>query len=345
MKTILKDNFYEFIERLLENYKVIAPVKKEKGVLFSFVSDPNDIDLIYRGHTLLSPKRFFLPEKEVLFTYEKNGNGVTIYDKCEEVEASKRVLVGIHPCDIQGLIYLDKVFIKDFNDPYYIARRKNTLIIGLTCREPADYCFCSYTGSGPMIRDGFDLMLTDLGDLYLVEIGSEEGERLIKFNLDLFEEASEDHIKERDRILKEVDAKIRRYKMASIDGIYDLMVEKFNDPLWDMYGEKCLSCGKCNYVCPTCRCFDIYEEPDYSLRSGKRVRVWDSCHFLSFTRVAGGKVFREERRSRIKQRVFHKYFYSIDEIGSISCVGCGRCIEVCPARIDIREIFNKVMNR
>jgi len=196
-----------------------------------------------------------------------------------------------------------------------------------------------------MIRDGFDLMLTDLGDLYLVEIGSEEGERLIKFNLDLFEEASEDHIKERDRILKEVDAKIRRYKMASIDGIYDLMMEKFNDPLWDMYGEKCLSCGKCNYVCPTCRCFDIYEEPDYSLRSGKRVRVWDSCHFLSFTRVAGGKVFREERRSRIKQRVFHKYFYSIDEIGSISCVGCGRCIEVCPARIDIREIFNKVMNR
>ena len=238
---------------------------------------------------------------------------------------------------------LDKVFIGEFRDPYYEARRRNTIIIGLTCDKPEEYCFCAYTGSGPSLQDGFDLLLTNLGDRYLVEIGSKRGERLVKYNIDLFKEASRSDLEEKEKIVSEVESKIRERPLPDLRKLHDLLVKNFNAKLWEEYGERCLACGKCNFVCPTCRCFDIYDDPNFDLKSGKRVRVWDSCHFLSFTRVAGGLVFRKERLSRIKQRIYHKYCYSVDEIGSISCTGCGRCIESCPAGIDIREIVKEVV--
>ena len=342
-KTISKDAFKEFIDRLLENFQVIAPVRREGKVFYDLVSHPYEVMIEYKGHTLLPPKRFFFPEKEILFTYELVNDEVIIYDKCEELEGLKRVLIGVRACDIKGLEYLDKVFIGEYHNPYYKVRRENTLIIGLTCNEPMDYCFCAHTGSGPRIESGYDLLLTDLGDYYLVDVGSEEGEKILKYNIDIFKDASEEDLQAKEKILSNVEARIRENPFPDLDKMYDSLIKNFNAELWEKYGERCLACGKCNFVCPTCRCFDIYDDPNLDLKSGRRIMVWDSCHFLSFTRVAGGLVFRKERPSRIKQRVYHKYCYSIDEIGSISCTGCGRCIDVCPASIDIREIVREVV--
>ena len=216
-------------------------------------------------------------------------------------------------------------------------------MIGLTCNEPMDYCFCAYTGSGPGIRDGFDLLMTDLGDRYLVEVGSGRGLELVKLNLDLFRSASGKDVEERERILAKVEDRIREQGLPDLTKIYEELVKAFDSRIWDEYGRLCLACGKCNFTCPTCSCFDIYDDPNLDFRSGKRVRVWDSCHFLSFTRVASGEVFRKDRPSRVKQRVYHKYCYSVDDIGVISCVGCGRCVEVCSAGIDIREVTRRVV--
>jgi len=341
---VTKDGFMELLERLMENYQVVAPVERNGRVLYEFVSDPHEANLEYRGTTLLPPKRFFFPEKEILFTYEiEEGGEVRVYDRYSEVKGLRRVLVGVRPCDIRGLEVLDKVFIGEFHDPYYAARRQGTLIVGLTCNEPTEYCFCAYTGSGPMIDSGYDLLMTDLGESYLVEVGSEKGEKIVKLNLDLFKEATADDLRERTRILREVEGKIREQGLPDLTKMYEPLVKLFNADLWREYGRRCVACGKCNFTCPTCRCFNVYDDPNLDLRSGKRVRVWDSCHFLSFTRVASGEVFRKERHSRVKQRIYHKYCYSIDEIGMISCVGCGRCIEVCSAGIDIREVAKEVM--
>ena len=341
-KLISKDALFTLINRFIDDYSVIAPKKRNNQVYYDHVASADEVELDYKGTPLLPPKRFFFPEREVMFAYELEEGGVRIFDKCDEIGKSRRVLVGVRPCDIWSLKMLDKVFIGEFHDPYYASRRENTIIIGLTCNEPTEHCFCSFTKTGPSINEGFDLLLTDLGEYYLVEVGSETGERLVALNNDLFMNASAGDLKARERILAQVDAEIREQGLPSLTDMHDKMVKTFDAEVWNRYGEKCLSCGKCNFTCPTCRCFDIRDEPSLDLKRGVRVRVWDSCHFLSFTRVASGEVFRKERPSRLKQRIYHKYCYSIDEIGSISCVGCGRCIRVCSAGIDLRKVLLEV---
>ena len=342
VRSLPKDFTEEFIGRLLENFQVIAPVRRDGRIFYERIADPHEVDLEYTGRSQLPPKRFFLPEKEVLFTYEITTEGILIYDRSEELEGLKRIFIGIRPCDIHSLKILDKIFFGKFHDPYYGLRRKNTLILGLTCNEALEYCFCAYMGSGPSIENGFDLLLTDLGDHYLVEIGSDKGKKLVYHNIDLFRSASFEDLKERRRILSQVESDIKKEPFPDLNRLYEALLKNFRADMWNKYGEVCLACGKCNFVCPTCVCFDVYDDPNLDLKSGKRVRVWDSCHFISFTRVAGGLVFRKERPSRVKQRVYHKYCYSVDEIGMFSCVGCGRCIETCPVNINIMKIAREV---
>lgn len=340
--TIAKESLNELVDRLMETHQVIAPVPRNDGVVFDVISSPKEMDLEYRGHTLLPPKRFFFPEKEILFVYKVKADGVEIHDKLEELKSLRQVIIGIRPCDITGLLVLDKIFTRMFKDPYYIARRKNTLVIGLTCNEPAEYCFCVFTNSGPLLKEGFDLLLTDLGDRYLVEVGTEKGSNVVRFNPDIFSKAGERDLREREEIIREVAERIKAQKLPDFTSLYDFMRRNFNSKIWEKYGRKCLACGKCNFTCPTCHCFDVFDDPDLSLKSGKRIRVWDSCHFISFTRVASGEIFRRERTSRVKQRIYHKLCYSVDEIGIISCVGCGRCIDVCSAGIDVREVVREL---
>lgn len=332
-----------FLERIMKYYQLIAPVKTDKGVMFEYVSDAGDVDLAYAGHTILPPKKFFFPPIEEMFVYEYDESGnIRLYDFLEEVSKGRRVIFGVKPCDINGLIVLDKVFAGEYNDPYYAARRNSTLVVGITCNAPMEYCFCAYVNSGPSIKRGFDILLSDLGDRYIVEVGSENGWRLIKFNLDLFSEARKEDVEERDRVIMKVEEDVRRKGLPYFEEIERILREKFSDEVWDEYGRRCLACGKCNFTCPTCRCFTIADEPNPDLKSGKRVRAWDSCHFLSFTKVASGEVFRKDRPSRFKQRIYHKFVYSMNEIGSVSCVGCGRCIEVCPAKINIMDVMREV---
>ena len=344
-KSLDKKNFELLIKDLLKTHVIYGPVKKEDGrVHYRKISDFNELFLSYEGHALLPLKKFFLPEKEILFEYEILDNkDVAIRDKLEDLEKVQRILIGARPCDIRGIEILDRVFISEFKDPYYETRRRNTLIIGLTCNKVAEYCFCYFTGSGPDIDTGYDLLLTDLGEKYVVQIGSERGFELVNQYSELFEDASEDDIVARNEIIEKLVADLKEKDLFPLDNIYEKMVRNFNSEIWEMYGHRCLSCGKCNYVCPTCYCFDIHDELDLDARTGRRVRVWDACHFLSFTKVASGEIFRRERSSRLKQRIYHKLVYSVDQIGIISCVGCGRCIEVCTADIDIRELLQKIV--
>ncbi len=339
-----KKNFDELVKRFTNSFQIYGPTEKDGKFSFDIISDPSELRLDISGVPILPPKKILFPPEEVLFTYEIISNdNVKINDPLDEIKKKKQVFIGIRPCDVQGLILLDKVLMDKTPDPYYVTRRENTIIICITCDNPAEYCFCNFTRSGPLIKKGFDLLLTDIEYAYFVEIGSKTGENIVNSNLDLFQKASKEDLTKRNRKIHEIEEKMSKIRSANLDELYQKITSIFDSSLWDEYGKRCLACGKCNFTCPTCRCFDVYDELDLTLKKGKRTRKWDSCHFLSFTQVAGGEIFRKERTSRVKQRIYDKYCYPVDEFGSIFCVGCGRCIQVCPAEIDVREILKKII--
>ena len=339
---ISRDDLFRIIDEFINEYEVIAPIKKNDSIAFERVNSSREITISYPGRTLLPVKKFFLPPREVLFEYEIGEGGIVIHDSLERVMEEKRVIIGAKPCDISSLAILSRTFRKHFNDPYINARLSNTIIIGITCEEVADTCFCYQAGSGPLPSSNYDLLLTRLpNNQYLVEVGSEKGLGIINNNKELFREAREEDIRYREEKMRELINAMTHQNLPRLSMVYNDLVNSYDSAMWREYAEKCLSCGKCNFVCPTCYCFDVHDETDFELRRGKRVRTWDACHFLSFTRVASGEVFRKDRSSRIKQRIYHKLVYSINDIGIITCVGCGRCIDVCPAGIDIREVILK----
>jgi len=332
----------QFLGELIDSYVVYAPVKRNDIITLDHISRIDDILIDFVGHTLIPFKKILIPPREILYRYRVNEDSVDIIDELNNISKSKYIIFGARACDIRGIEILDKVFLREFHDPYYKIRRENTLIIGLTCTSIDDNCFCYFTKSGPMIKTGYDLLLTRINNNeYLVETGSQKGTDIVEKYRDLFRGAPPTYLEIKSKIINRLISEMKsRINLPYFDSIYDELIRNYNSDKWAEISSLCLSCGKCNFVCPTCHCFDIYDEFDPIRGVGGRIRVWDSCHFLSFTRVASGEIFRKDRSSRIKQRIYHKVVYSVNEMGEISCTGCGRCISVCPAGIDIRKIIN-----
>jgi len=212
-----------------------------------------------------------------------------------------------------------------------MKRRENTAIVTFACNEPEPTCFCTSMGIGPWSREGADVFVYDAGDYYVAEPVTEKGEALL------------DAVDGED--LAEVPAVTETLKATAEKAIKKVDVAKltaklgkmFNDPKWDAISERCVGCGICSYICPTCHCFDIQDQ--VGQECGKRVRNWDSCMFPIFSLHASGHNPRTGGHQRIRQRVMHKFNYFVENFGRIACVGCGRCVQSCPANMDIREII------
>ncbi len=337
------DGVYVLVDRMVREYVVFGPVMRNGDISFEQIQESSILLLDYKGRALLPVKKFFLPPREVLFEYEIIDGDIVIRDRLSASPQRKKLLFGVRACDIAGLEIMRKTFDRNFRDPYVLSRMESMVVIGVMCSEVLPTCFCYQADSGPLPKGGFDMFLVPLGDHYLVEVGSKEGRKIVLDNKDLFSQASPGDVALRDSTVEKLIEKMRNINIPHLSTLYNRFIESYESSLWDVYAERCLSCGKCNFVCPTCYCFDIHDETDLGLKRGARIREWDSCHFLSFTRVASGEIFRRDRSSRVKQRIYHKFVYSINDIGSISCVGCGRCVEVCPASIDPREIIREII--
>jgi ferredoxin len=333
---ISKGNIPEFLKRLMASYEVVAPVEKEGKFAFSPVSDPAKVRLDY-DTTILPPKQFLNPPEEKLMEFKRDGSPGK-----ETIDTTKRVLFGLHPCDIWGIQILDWVFDGKFPDPYYQARKNNTLIVGLNCTGPRnEYCFCQSMGTYTVDK-GYDLMLMEEGDSYMVHIKTDAGNQVMRKNSDLFTEVSTEdtNILSKDLVDKKMKAKFKR--KLDTRNISELLDFTYGSPVWKEYGDKCLSCGACSYVCPDCYCFNVKDKLDLGLQNGERTRTWDCCLYVDFARCAGGHNFRKDKATRLKMRFFHKEKSFVDEHGRPACVGCGRCIKSCPAKIDLTEIFAKL---
>lgn len=343
MHKIHKERLQSLLERLSKDYSIIGIKSTNGKITLDRVESPSEIVLEYSKRPVLPLKKFFLPQREILFEYEITDNDIIIDDNLDLIVKEKKCIFGVRACDIASLKVLRRFFSRGPGDPYVISRLNNSIIIGVMCDVAHPTCFCHLTGSGPLPKDGFDLFLVNIGNYFVSIVGSDKGRRIISENMDIFLSADERDVLAIDEKVKQLISTMRPLPAADLSTIYDALVKNFNSEFWEEYASKCLSCGKCNFCCPTCYCFEVFDEADLDIRKGKRIRVWDSCHFLSFTRVASGEIFRKDRSSRLKQRVYHKFVYSVNDLGLASCVGCGRCYEVCPVSIDLRDIITRVL--
>lgn len=324
----------DFFASVLQQFgEVHAPVARNGRYVFARLDRWSDAALDY-DRTVLPPKKYFLPPRETMFRYRHT----TGYLPASEDLERKIVLFGVHACDIYGLNILDDVFAGKFPDPYFQSRRKNVAVIGIDC-TPDEHCFCR-SMRADFVDHGFDLFLYDIGDYYMTLVGTARGDDMVLATAPLFEPVTRE---DTDEYKRRSEAKQRAFKLdVEIRDLPEIFDMEYQADMWEELGKRCLSCGSCSMVCPTCYCYDVVDETELGSTDGTRVRRWDSCLFSSHALVAGGENFRESAASRIKFRFYHKQRGFVAEYGRPSCVGCGRCMAVCPVKIDIVEVLNKL---
>jgi len=328
--TISKSDVSGFLDELHKSYQVFAPLRREDILVLERVSDQDSVVLDFYN-TKQAPKEVFFPRSEVLFSY-RDGEVIPA-----SLSDERRVVFGIRPCDARSSVLLDQVFdAADFQDPYYVNRRQNTLLIGLACNKPLSTCFCTTVGGGPFSTDGLDLLWTDLGDRYLVETITERGE-VLTASSSLLRQATEEDTTAKAEIATAAEQMVSG---PSTEGVKEKLDGMYEDPFWDEVHLKCLGCGVCTYLCPTCHCFDIVDEGRDG--RGQRVRNWDTCQFSLFTHHTSGHNPRPTGKERMRQRMMHKFNYFVANFDDIACVGCGRCVRECPVNLDIRAVIESI---
>ncbi len=298
-------------------YVLFAPVPTERGVVLQKTNDPSEISLEHIL-TLNTLKDVIYPSLEEVVTYRQD----TVEIEPKEIEPSEVLIFGARPCDARSVQILDKVLLGDIKDKRYEQRRSQVTILTVACSKTDFACFCTSVGSHPHDTAGSDIILLPSQGRYLLRCISERGKEFLK-DIGATEEEGEVDAPPDVKPL-EVFANLKRW-----------LDENFDNPKWEKVSENCLSCAICTYLCPTCHCFDIIDEA--GLTTGKRFRIWDSCSFAEFTRMAGHQP-RKTRFARYRQRIMHKFKYIPDNLGVTGCVGDGRCIRLCPQGIDIRRV-------
>lgn len=329
-KIIKKDQLTGLLNKIAADYQLIAPVQEDNDIyLFKPVASADNVAVEY-SNSVVPPKDFFFPQSEKMFTYDLEGGNVAI---TEEPSIKSRVLFGARPCDIRSVLYMDKVFDSQFKDSYYLDKRANTIIIGLSCNDVQSTCFCTTFGISPTESNGSDILLTDLGDVYLAEVLTDKGEAIVTKYSSFFT----DENGQADKKTEKTAALVNMMKRSTnVDGLAEKLAGMFEHPIWADLCKKCLGCGACTYVCPTCHCFDIYDHKQCGY-VGERFRCWDSCMFSEYTRMAGGHNPRETKKERVRNRMLHKLQYSKERYDMDGCVGCGRCVAKCPVNLDITQ--------
>jgi ferredoxin len=344
---ILNKNYLSYwLRQIRKEYELIAPMNGLPGdYVFKTVEQIHDISLDC-GASAPLPKEFVFPQLEEMFSYSKDRVN-------DRVSCEKMVIFGVKPCDMSAINLVESfyrgMFNKKysnkhpsltFNDWYFTKRRDNTVFIVIGCGSPEPTCFCNSLGSGPFLEKGFDIQLSDLGDRYLVQTGTQKGKDIVSPYKYLFEDAGKNDNDDQYELVLSTIAKFE--KRVNLNEVRDkILANEVPDMLWEWVAKRCFECGGCVYECPVCTCFNIVDRAE-SKDSGMRIRIWDTCFFKGFTRMAGGNVPAEKKCMRTKRWWYHKLIYYPEQFGRFGCVGCGRCTITCPGRIDIATVSHRI---
>jgi formate hydrogenlyase subunit 6/NADH:ubiquinone oxidoreductase subunit I len=292
----------------------------------------------------LSPKGWLYPSLQSVGRY---GDGPT----SPPAEApAPRAIVGLRACELRALKYLDKMLLEgQFQEPVYRGRRESVVLVSTDCAAAAPTCFCTSVGSLPFADDGYDVNLSPVEGGFIVDVASDRGRAwLAAAGLECAPVPAE-QLAQRDRIRRAVaeavEGQNRSAGLQAAQG-QSLGLPDDADPAWQRYAADCVECGACTNICPTCYCFYLYDQA-LGPELFERIRTWDSCLLGTYHRMAGTTpnmkpTPRPRLRSRLANRVLHKFTYAPAQCGLLGCVGCGRCIEACLGAIDIRQVAGEL---
>jgi len=323
-------DWQDFLKGKLKENRIYAPIEN-RNVSFYEILDENKIEkIVYDKARAVEPFKIFLyPFKESVVP---------------EVALSEKIIVlGASSCDLKGIEILDKVFKEgDFVDPNYIKRRENIMIISFDCKQPYNTCFCWSVGVNPYPEKSFDLNLSKIESGFIVEIGSEKGKDFIGKDTRFYQvnEAQLKNMeKERKEVIKKVEEINEEFSLKNLENLKGMYYKEYWEKVLDV--EKCVSCGSCTFNCPTCVCFLLEDTGDKDFF--KKIKVWDSCLFPGYARMASGASPRPTLYERFGNRLLCKYWYMSENFGIFGCTGCGRCISGCIGKIDKRKVLTEIL--
>jgi sulfhydrogenase subunit beta (sulfur reductase) len=341
MKMIMinKSEWAGGLEKAARAFRLFGPVKEKEFHSFKRLQNGVQPDFACLN-TRLSPKHLIYPQSEVMFDYSLDESQADHHILKETArDDSPQAVVGIRPCDAKAFVLVRMNFdTPEYQDPYWVRAYEATTLVGLGCDAPCSSCFCTTAGCGPYHEEGLDVLLADAGDHYLAKVLTEKG---VKFMAAAgWKTAAEP---------RTADQKIAALKQASESKIASFVqtdnlraletTDLHNAAFWEDVSFSCINCGTCTFSCPTCWCFDIQDETRG--KAGARMKNWDSCMFPLFTLHGTGHNPRGTKLHRVRQRFMHKLKYFVDKYDrGIQCVGCGRCVRLCPVNIDIRRVCN-----
>ncbi|WP_308009395.1 4Fe-4S dicluster domain-containing protein [uncultured Fusobacterium sp.] len=339
MKKVLKSRLPELWEAINNNFDLFLPM--ENGTLVNFGSYTVDknvrLDVL---KTNSSVKEFVFPQTETYLKFKNTRKKLELTPV--NVVGRDYVLFGVRNCDAASFKIMDNIFLREPVDTYYRAHREKGIIVTMACNSPEETCFCSAFGiDAAEASPASDIVTWDMGDYILWETKSEKGEKLTASVSSILEEAEDISVLE--ILKKEIKEKMESLPLRELDPkkITKEQQELFDmEDFWGDISKKCLACGSCTFVCPTCHCYDV---KDYDGgNAGERYRCWDSCMISDFTRMAHGNP-RTNQLQRVRQRFMHKLvYYPKNHEGMYSCVGCGRCVEKCPVGLNIVRVIKRL---
>ena len=352
-----REDFHILLEILFrEGYELYGPTVNNECIIYDRIQKTEDLPIGWKDHQKAGSYRLEKSDEKTLFGYSvgphswkkllhpanerlweaaADGNGFTI--NIPQGDDSKRAFIGVRSCELQALSIHDKILAEGpYVNPLYRNRRENVFIVAVNCTRPGGTCFCASMKTGPKAVSGFDLSLTEIlesdAHYFTVEAGSASGTEILS-NLPT-REASQAEIEAAEKIMERSAENMGR--TLNIDHIKELLYDNFDNAHWETIAERCLTCGNCTMVCPTCFCVNIEDISGLAGQSAERWSRWDSCYTIDFSYIHGGSI-RTSPTARYRQWVMHKLAYWLDQFGTFGCVGCGRCITWCPAGIDITE--------
>lgn len=342
-------------------YQIMGPTVREGAIVYDELTSIDELPIgwtdeqdggTYRlkrrsdealfGHVVgpQSWKKFLHPPVMRLWRAKRNDKDFEIVE--EKEDTPKYAFIGVRSCELHAIAVQDKVFMNgQYVNPSYKLRRENTFIVAVNCGQAGGTCFCVSMNTGPKVTFGFDLALTEVLEngrhYFVVEIGTDFGEEIL--NEVPHEEATGEEKEAAEQIIEQTATQMGRV-MDTAD-IKNLLYSNYEHPRWDNVADRCLTCGNCTMVCPTCFCTTVEDVTDLTGENAERVRKWDSCFTTDFSYIHGGNI-RSTPKSRYRQWMTHKLATWIDQFGTSGCVGCGRCITWCPVAIDITEEVREI---